>query len=1106
MSMIHNRANLDNLRINFPDNYNKAFEDMITHMFMRKLSISAPLRRTNQKGIEADPVDVNIEKSDEFKSGRYAYQAKYYAPRTELSEKKDDFIKSIKVAHEKGVTDLIFYINKELKENSRIGGVPKYEVEINEAAKRAGICLHWYTRNRIETELDTDEYHYIHDLFLSDKDSHNITGFYQHICNKMTREHPNAIYGSMSLLDSYIEPYICVEKITESVDCHVEVEEEYSETPEVQISSFFDSKERGMLITTEPYHHEVIRKITVQNQTVRHYLESWVSGDDYLTIISGEPGHGKTSLCRKAIYDFYKTGWLENIVENVFLFSLNPAGTGAVISGSLNFPMLLSWGDGFARSKKSNTLCIDECKNSLIFLDGFDELLEWLPGYNLSELLSEVYKFLMSFDEENKPHIVITTRKMALRLSDFKNHPIKELQLITEQQQYEWIARYYKHLDKESTKKDYDPYFSQRETTSRQNNEYLQRYRTMLQNMKPTDELFKLLGVPVIFRMIVVAEFIPQKASHLVTLYNELFSLTWERHGVKVDLKHGKDYIKRKLTRHALKIYADNNESAEVKEKPGEAESSWLYAFYTQYQDYDNMSPYIFRVAFWHKTFLEYFLACEILSWFLHCRIDGKLHFNDKDIIDFEGVLFTLSKRRLSKEVLLSIKTLYEDNINNETTNKIGDWSFKTAYSILKKTDGLLKVSVSPDNKCLPIDSDSKNFFAEVNRKILEDDSLTPLCRGNNVFWNVISICSVCGYKIKKNYINETALLRYDLRGCYLQNAYLEYSNLDKVELGDAHLQSANLMNTELRWANLSNAHLEDAILEGVSLRRANLDGTHFEGANLRYASLSYTRAKEAYFQKAYLEGAWFRDSVFINTYFSVAHLEYTNFEKAILEGSNFVFANLKGAWLRETNFNKTDCSHAYFEGSFLEDATFINANLKGAWFKSTHLVSSNFRDADLENAYFKGATLELGHLEHTNLQEACFQHANLEMAHLENANFKYAKLDSANLYAAYLDEAVFLGSNLKHTYLKGASLKRAQFIESQLNFADFTDACLRGASFTHTCLEGVSFENADLRGAQFSDVILNGANFKNAIVLKKDIASWDTLGIDTSKLWTQEK
>ena len=48
-------------------------------------------------------------------------------------------------------------------------------------------------------------------------------------------------------------------------------------------------------------------------------LETWVTGEKTISVISGEPGHGKTSLCRKAMCDFYKKGWLSGKVSNEFI-------------------------------------------------------------------------------------------------------------------------------------------------------------------------------------------------------------------------------------------------------------------------------------------------------------------------------------------------------------------------------------------------------------------------------------------------------------------------------------------------------------------------------------------------------------------------------------------------------------------------------------------------------------------------------------------------------------------------------------------------------------------------------------------------------------------
>jgi Pentapeptide repeats (8 copies) len=67
---------------------------------------------------------------------------------------------------------------------------------------------------------------------------------------------------------------------------------------------------------------------------------------------------------------------------------------------------------------------------------------------------------------------------------------------------------------------------------------------------------------------------------------------------------------------------------------------------------------------------------------------------------------------------------------------------------------------------------------------------------------------------------------RGDLRGAYLEGAYLQ----------GAHLEGAILYGTHLEEAYLQGAHLEEAILYGTHLEGADLRNAHLEGVDLRHA------------------------------------------------------------------------------------------------------------------------------------------------------------------------------------------------------------------------------------------------------------------------------
>ena len=297
-------AKLNILENNYPMDYREAFENVATHIFCVMLNLPEGVNRPiEKKGMESYPVQIG--------SRLFAYQAKYYDPAIKLKDKKEEFISSIREARRKRITDLVFFVNKDHTEDSKTGEKASYLKEIESVAQGTEnepvITLEWWTLSKIEQTLDMPGYQYIRDIYLgkSATDSDGLSFFYDYIYNECIDDSESELYGGMSLLDSYIEPTLKINDMDTS----------------------FCSE-------------------------VRSYLEKWVEGEAPITVICGEPGHGKTSLCHKSMCDYYIDGWLSGKVSNVLCFSLNPANTNALSNGSLNIYDLLSWGDNRQNQRK----------------------------------------------------------------------------------------------------------------------------------------------------------------------------------------------------------------------------------------------------------------------------------------------------------------------------------------------------------------------------------------------------------------------------------------------------------------------------------------------------------------------------------------------------------------------------------------------------------------------------------------------------------------------------------------------------------------------------------------------------------------------------------
>lgn len=115
-----------------------------------------------------------------------------------------------------------------------------------------------------------------------------------------------------------------------------------------------------------------------------------------------------------------------------------------------------------------------------------------------------------------------------------------------------------------------------------------------------------------------------------------------------------------------------------------------------------------------------------------------------------------------------------------------------------------------------------------------------------------------------------------DLSGVYLVCQDLFGAWLDGIKLGGASLFGASLENSSLNGADLHDSNLKRANLYGASLDGANLEGAKLQSADLEEASL----------EDANLEDA---------------SLEYANLEDASFEGASLKGANLEGARIRSS-------------------------------------------------------------------------------------------------------------------------------------------------------------------------------------------------------------
>lgn len=135
-----------------------------------------------------------------------------------------------------------------------------------------------------------------------------------------------------------------------------------------------------------------------------------------------------------------------------------------------------------------------------------------------------------------------------------------------------------------------------------------------------------------------------------------------------------------------------------------------------------------------------------------------------------------------------------------------------------------------------------------------------------------------------------------DLRGADFRGAVLYRTVLISADLFRANLRSADLRRADLNGANLCDANLCDANLRDANLRDADL-----RDADLRTSILRGTDLRNANLCGAYLYSADFRRAILCD-----ADLRGSDFRGAYLSRADLRDAYLDGAGLREVTFSNT--------------------------------------------------------------------------------------------------------------------------------------------------------------------------------------------------------
>ena len=509
-------------------------------------------------------------------------------------------------------------------------------------------------------------------------------------------------------------------------------------------------------------------------------IEQWSKEEKSgVILIHGEPGHGKTTLCRKAVYEYYSKRFCKD-KTNVFWFRLNPAfAEGIIENGKVVLKNAFCWGDpeiGLNEIRLEENE--KEYQNSIVFLDGYDELKVQLHrnDLNLANFIDSAEQLARLYNI----HIVITTRTRSLN-DEFVSSSIKKLQFapMSEEQQNKWIEK-----NAPGYKEDFEVLRAS------------------------SEEMKEMLGIPILFRMVVEAQLKSTAAKNVVDLYDTLFEATMLRRKMKGRNIEGwhKEY-----EQLAYEIYCNDETFANMRGK--ELPEDFLYLFYLK----GNGEK---RVEFLHRSFYQYFLAYflyrkmseidneENAEAFLRCLAERRI---DDDVLNYIQQIQEKKPDITQKECEQIINTLEQSDVTGQALNILGENENIAEYLDLRlHCENILTNALSI---CCTIATVEENEFTT---SLCKKENIHTAMRGHN-----------CDY-IQLGHAN--------LKGANLSGAILNQANLVDTDLIRADLIEAKLIGAKLIGAKLIGASLDGTDLSGADLSGANLRGADLIEADLRWA------------------------------------------------------------------------------------------------------------------------------------------------------------------------------------------------------------------------------------------------------------------------------
>lgn len=649
-------------------------------------------------------------------------------------------------------------------------------------------------------------------------------------------------------------------------------------------------------------------------------IYNWYEYDnEKILIIKGAAGIGKTSLVSRIIADTYGHSDFKNDLkkENVFPIILR--------SNSDSFENVSSNKTPIAIIKDILDVRSEDIQNSLIILDGLDELALLSKGFDCRKFLDDLVGDL---DNLETTKVLITSRPMNEIDKDIENVEVKSV-VWEKEQILAWCEKFKNASEKDSEKQWCD--------------EFIANYDDLAQNDSDGNKM-DIFKAPMILYLACHSDSKISANETVGEFYDRVFRSIAGREHLKKHVapnvlkseSEKENIINWQFTKelayqlflHDTLILSDSeliknaeNRTAEVLVNRGIIANKDDFEIdklkYLAVTHFAKESSEEKGIEFAHKTVYEYFTAVKLYEdYFAEITADYPANIEIRNgLTPLENVWTNIIEAFRYKKI----------------DTDIDETSIFTYLNKMKRP--VYNGKAKDEGKGFDFNTFVKYFVEGMEQKILADLEIKSRVKEYAVNSDLLTTQIGCAFRNltwflterKNGFFNED-----DVDECkdfkeFISDKYSDL-NLENWNLSGANFENVILSNAILVGTNLSNADLSKSNLEQIHFINVDLTESNLYNVNLSHSNMKRVQLLEANMELSNLDSCFIYECNIECAELGCSNLHNVTMIKTCLYGTTMQGANLTYSTVKECDFTETEFKEADLSGT-----AFINSNLDEA-------------------------------------------------------------------------------------------------------------------------------------------------------------------------------